>query len=514
MQGMGVPQMGAAPMGAAPMGMGGGVPMVPVYYDPRGMGAVSVPNLGMGVGHVPLRPAKGKPMMQQPVMMPGQVPGASGFAYPQPQAQAGPLQWQPPIQPQMPPRAPRPHVQKQVRTPGVDDIAYGARIAQGQPPVKPGRRGEESPVSKQLDRTQSSNRKVGPSGYEWLEGENAWLDACTCTTNCHCRKGARVLYRAQDGDKEGQRRQGEIRYIVKDDLGKDCGDHTKCRVKDDDDDDDSSDAGHRKNKKKSKRKGKAGASDATSDVGKMREEMAGLRNDLANMKLGVASGGVGLGPGMGPPPMAQFTGRIGQPGTVPQAGFPGMVNGMDSRMDPNMAYMGDGEPFGMLPLPPMQPHLNGKTMGRHGPMPRMGMAGPMGGSGMDFGEDMDFPESEDGMMNPTSSMPHLPPHMAKIRGGRQKPGRVRGGKLGGPNRRRQFDFDPRTEYPPPMRGGNMKAPPMRREQRRNRPPPNYSLDGGDDSGPDGGGRQRFGGMNDDEDDWILDGEHPSEMLRL
>ncbi|KAI8942223.1 hypothetical protein NX059_000306 [Plenodomus lindquistii] len=81
----------------------------------------------------------------------------------------------------------------------------------------------------------NSSRKVGASGKEWTDG-NAFLDGCTCTTNCKCRKSHRVIYRRerrlQDGEESGEEsdRQevGEIRYIMRDDLGKDCGDHTEC----------------------------------------------------------------------------------------------------------------------------------------------------------------------------------------------------------------------------------------------------------------------------------------------
>jgi hypothetical protein len=107
---------------------------------------------------------------------------------------------------------------------------------------KPRRPRADPQMSARLNRTQPSHTRVGPSGKEWIESDNAWLDACTCTTGCNCRKSHRVLYRAQNDpqhhqgsdsdDEETQdhlRTSGEIRYILKEDLGRDCGDHTACK---------------------------------------------------------------------------------------------------------------------------------------------------------------------------------------------------------------------------------------------------------------------------------------------
>jgi hypothetical protein len=105
------------------------------------------------------------------------------------------------------------------------------------------------------------NRKVGPSGKEWIKGDD-FLDACTCTTNCTCRDGHRVLYRSKDespygdSDTEAQYRQGEIRYILKKDLGRDCGDHSGCKAKKADDSDDEEKVNKKEKKKKEEKKRK------------------------------------------------------------------------------------------------------------------------------------------------------------------------------------------------------------------------------------------------------------------
>lgn len=100
---------------------------------------------------------------------------------------------------------------------------------------KSGRPRKKDKVSEQLRRGQSSEKKVGSSGKEWIPGDD-FLDACTCTTNCTCRKGERVLYRKKDrregSDSDSDQttyHSGEIRYILKENLGRDCGDHSGCR---------------------------------------------------------------------------------------------------------------------------------------------------------------------------------------------------------------------------------------------------------------------------------------------
>ncbi|OAL48459.1 hypothetical protein IQ07DRAFT_681863 [Pyrenochaeta sp. DS3sAY3a] len=134
------------------------------------------------------------------------------------------------------------------RPPGhYERVPMGAYTTSAHKPRHLHRSNTAPPTSTRLNAGQPSatDRKVGPSGKEWLEGD-AFLDACTCTTNCQCRKSQRVLYRSRDGRGTGgsgvgegggedggyadaEYGSGEIRYILKDDLGRDCGDHSGCK---------------------------------------------------------------------------------------------------------------------------------------------------------------------------------------------------------------------------------------------------------------------------------------------
>ncbi|KAF2686381.1 hypothetical protein K458DRAFT_387389, partial [Lentithecium fluviatile CBS 122367] len=179
-----------------------------------------------------------------------------------------------------------------VRPPGLNDIPMGAYAAgtPHSPPHLPARANTEPPTSSRLNRRQGPGKKVGPSGQEWIQGD-PFLDACTCTTNCTCRKGQRVLYRsqAQDGDGEGNGKNGwgEIRYVLKDDLGRDCGDHEKCRGHENFDESDDGKKGRRKGKGKGKGKKGVRERDGESEGfrDELRECLKGIQDDLAGIKL-------------------------------------------------------------------------------------------------------------------------------------------------------------------------------------------------------------------------------------
>lgn len=522
------PRRGLRPrrMGRGGGPVAGGMPTLPVYYDPRGVKAMSAPELPAGYGYPVLRGGRGmKPMANmgpgmRPGMMRGYPPGpgmpeAEAYMYPQ---TGGPVyqghgQVPPQVQPHMPRGVPRPPTPRLRRGPGVNDIAYGAHVAQGQPPM-PGRHTSDPQVSRQMNRAQPLHKRAGPSGQEWIAGD-PWLDACTCTTNCHCRKGARVLYRAQGGahgdEEAGQNTYGEIRYVVKDDLGKDCGDHSKCRAHDDDPE--SSDGGGKQSKKKKEK-----AKEASADVSKICEQMAGLRNDLANMKLG-ADLAPGMGPGLGPigqmdPRIAGFGSPLG--GMLPQGDIPDMANGMDPRFDPRMAQMGGTGPFDMELPPRMQARMNGMMKRRPGRMPRPDMAGPMGESDIGL-EDMDFLDDEGGMVDPRNGMLDGPPQRRNAGGRRPKQRRGPGfPRLGGPARRPAPDLDSRMEYPrPPRRGDGMNRPSGRWGRRPGPPPPDYDLDGGSGSGVGSRRRPGLGQLDDDDDDdsWAPRGSRLPPVLR-
>ncbi|EOA83651.1 uncharacterized protein SETTUDRAFT_22349 [Exserohilum turcica Et28A] len=152
-----------------------------------------------------------------------------------------------------------------------DHVPMGA-YADAKKPRKTSGGGRDGLISARLNRGHKSGQ-VGPSGKEWVEGD-AFLDACICTTNCRCRKSQRVLYRARvdghrassgsDGE-EHEYRSGEIRYILKDDVGRDCGDHSGCRKGESQDSD--------KEEKRSRRK-------ESKEGEKLQEQFQGLKDDL------------------------------------------------------------------------------------------------------------------------------------------------------------------------------------------------------------------------------------------
>lgn len=449
---------GGMPMAYFP-GVQGAAPQM--MYDARGARAMSTPNFQTGFMPMPMpmpvRGGRAKNMGLRggnaPMMVPGYAPpsGMPGPAYaPPPVASPFPAQ----AQPRMPPRAPP--QQKMRHPPGVEAVA-GGHFAQH--PSQPPRRNSEPPVSAMLNRSQPTNRRAGPSGHEWLPSDNAFLDACTCTTNCNCRKGARVLYRHQgqgQGQGDGEHNTwGEIRYLLKDDLGRDCGDHSRCKIEE-------SESGE---KKRRKDKGNKGIGESA-DVERMREEMRGLREDIQNMRIG--------GGRMG-------TSGVGGLGTMaPQGGWEGVMGG---EMDPRMVQrMGMNEAYGMDFLPRMQQQMMGGRPGR-----RMAAMGP--------GDDASFRHAED-MMDPMMApgMLNLPPHLRNA--GMRRPKQRRGPP------RRAPDFDPHLEYAPrprPRRNMPMPMPRQRGGGGPAPPPADYNLE--DESMGSGlDGRGHFGPMNDDDDD--------------
>ncbi|KAF2638522.1 hypothetical protein P280DRAFT_519970 [Massarina eburnea CBS 473.64] len=202
----------------------------------------SVPNLGMGRGMAYPGQGMGMGMGKYGPESEGDMNGIGGMGAPgnMPYGMVQP-------RPQQMMQRPPPQQRQSYPPPGVHEIAGGAYATRAHtaPP----------PVSRQVNRAQANNAKVGPSGQEWLGGD-PFLDACTCTTNCTCRKGQRVLYRAKghmEGEEDGyegdggggggggtggngnggggRNAWGEIRYVLKEDVGRDCGDHSGCKEK-------------------------------------------------------------------------------------------------------------------------------------------------------------------------------------------------------------------------------------------------------------------------------------------
>lgn len=214
---MSMPGMGPGGMGGmgAPPGMGGMGPPGMGGMGPPGMGSMGPPGGMMGgpspglggMPDLPPRYSSGPPPGQNPYAYPARAPSSVSSAG------------------ERPPR----------RLPGRNERIPMGTFAKGSASSPKISRSHTSPTT--ADRI---HRKTGGSGKEWIKGDD-FLDECICTTGCTCRKGHRVLYRSRDdpyGDSDGEARygSGEIRYILKKDLGKDCGDHSACKKKDDSDD--------------------------------------------------------------------------------------------------------------------------------------------------------------------------------------------------------------------------------------------------------------------------------------
>ncbi|KAF2844845.1 hypothetical protein T440DRAFT_559350 [Plenodomus tracheiphilus IPT5] len=231
---------------SAPVGMG--------MQDPR-LGGMGV-GMGMGMSGIPMNFAGGGGGMGMGMGMPGGIPGlhqpnitphqppdytsnpnfphfTNGFAPTRPQHTPNTQSSTPPPAHHSP-RRPSNH-----RSRDYTSVPMGAYTPSPSKPPKPSRAHTTPRFASHVNR--GSSRKVGPSGREWTDG-NAFLDGCTCTTNCKCRKSHRVIYYKErygtgegggdgdesDGDSDAGREVGEIRYILRDELGKDCGDHGGC----------------------------------------------------------------------------------------------------------------------------------------------------------------------------------------------------------------------------------------------------------------------------------------------
>ncbi|KAJ4298292.1 hypothetical protein N0V90_006192 [Kalmusia sp. IMI 367209] len=415
------------------MDLGMGIPTV--YYDPRNVRAMSAPDLNMAYGPLPKEPYRlgavdmhplGGMRPDMPIYGPplGYAPGVASPSDGNPYAHAQPAapSYQVPVDPQIPLRALR--RRKPMPTGASSDvqqIAEGVYAAQPQP--KHVRRKAEKPVSDRLNRTQTATRRVGPSGEEWIGGD-PFLDACTC-----------------DDDTT---KAGEIRYIIRDDLGKDCGDHSKCHVHDEDD----SDGGRRKTKDEKERRRDRESTGALNRK-MVREELdAALGKKVANMNLG--------GRQMGPMDTGVFNSPFGD---ITQGGFPGMMEGLDPRTTQRLS--GD-DPYGMGLSTKIPQRMGGMIRGRPNGIPGMGMPRPVGlTSGIGFGGHVPFSDADmDEMMNP---MMGVPPYPQMVGDRRLKAHRkFRAGQVGA---RPPPGMDPRMEQGGPSRRGNMTRPRQRRGRR-------------------------------------------------
>jgi hypothetical protein len=410
---MGSPRMGIPPGMRGGMGSGIGPPGMGGTGGPEGMGGGCG---GMG-GHpgMGMPPGMGGGSMQPPHGMMGGPPPGMGHM------------------PDLPPRYSSGGV-----PPGQNPYAYQPGPASSVPgvaerPVRRPRGGDERiPMgafakSPKISRSHTSpmtadkiHRTIArESGKEWLKGDD-FLDACMCTTNCTCREGHRVIYRSRDdgGESDGDARygSGEIRYILKKDLGKDCGDHSGCKK----DDSEKEEKQSRKEKKKEEKRRKEelkefkdnmlealdvkfdelkkAKSSKTGSVSSPRPPFAGLGGPFGLGPLGMGAGDPNAM--MNDPVMAQ---KMAELGMGPVVGM-----GPPMAMPPNMP-MGGVNPYAMgamggmqTGLPAGMPGMSKMPPGMIDPRRQMQMQSsqmPMGG--MTFEDDLSMEDMEGvGLGNP------------------------------------------------------------------------------------------------------------------
>ncbi|CAN9306266.1 unnamed protein product [Alternaria alternata] len=266
-------------------------------------------------------------------------------------------------------------------------------------------------TSARLNRGQPWNKQVGPSGGELLGGD-AFLDACICTTACNCRKSERVIYLARNDPRKGSDSDeedytygsGEIRYILKTDLGKDCGDHSGCKKSE------SSDS-EKEQKSKKKKKDKKEEKKRKDEFDEFKEDILEALNGLQDLKKDSHQRDrTESGPTRQP---------FGGAGIRPSAFS---INDMD--MNPRIAQqmgMMNGDPYGTGRMPPGMADPTGKW--RMHPSMELGrMGGGMESTGLGgFENDMGMmgnPYMQPGMMSKKGMRPSFMSHRG-AKAGRQ-----------------------------------------------------------------------------------------------
>ena len=373
----------------------------------------------------------------------------------------------PPNSPLLPRHSPSPAPQRRRPLANYANTPMGAYTSPSSPTAAAPRRPS---TSARINRAEPRDRHIGPSGNEWLRGDS-FLDACRCTTNCTCRKGQRVLYRArrgkygrtdaEDGDagSETGREEGEIRYILKDDLGRDCGDHGACQPKsrggrNGGDSDDSDEAGKKSQKKKEDKKRKQEEQQRNAQYTSLKEDLlSALDGRFEDIKVQVEQKEkdmekekLGKQEEREPLVMPYMAGHPAQNGFMmsgangPGMGMPG--NGPDLRgTGPNIFTAMDTQAY-------RHPGFGGppQTGGGGGG----GYGNAMGVNSMPPMQSMN-PYLPADMQNPPPYRPVFSPDVS--RGNVNFPG---GGRWpNGPGRRPKWDdFDADT---PPRRGGRRRA---------------------------------------------------------
>ena len=402
MGGMGPMGMNMGGMGPGGIGSGGMGPvgMGPSGLGPSGLGPSGIAPGGMGGMGYGMEPGESAPFPMGGMAMPpayaphAQMPprypvGASGM----PGGGTNPY----PLYPGAPPSPPsskaghapsRPHSRPSKRPPGHEYIPMGAYAAEPDRPRRPSRSRTEPPTSTRLNRGHTGDRKVGPSGKEWIEGDS-FLDACVCTTACKCRKSQRVLYRSRRDRNKGSESDddgpdygsGEIRFILKDDLGRDCGDHSGCNKKGDGD-------SEKEEKTKTAKKNKEEKERKEQFAGFKEELLEALNERFRDMKKDTQRGRAASS---SPAPLPFGAQKMGP--------SPFMMDQptMDPRLAQQMGMAMGADPYGMgtAGIARMPPSMM-SPMGRQPIRPPGMQMGPMANAGMGFEDDMSLPDM-DGM---------------------------------------------------------------------------------------------------------------------
>jgi hypothetical protein len=279
-------------------------------------------------------------------------------------------------------------------------------------------------------------KPAATGGKEWLKGDD-FLDLCTCTPNCTCRQGHRVLYRSRndpDSDSEAATRynSGEIRYILKQDLGKDCGDHSGCKKAAE-----SSDESTKEKEKKEKKQKRKEEKKRKEEYQEFKEDMLDALDERVEAAIKKAKSRSSRA-GSVSSPKPGYAGLRGAPFAMGRE-----QSGMDARMGlgQNLGGMGMG-------MPPTTMGGNPYAMGRQGMnyMPPPGMGGPPGGNPFTMG---------------IQGMGKVPPGMGDaMRGGHpMRPGSMPMGGMGFDDHDSMADMEGMAmgnPYAGPMRGRRMR----------------------------------------------------------
>ena len=164
-------------------------------------------------------------------------------------------------------------------------------------------------------RSQPVRSKTSPATFAEDKSKDwgAGIDTCICTMNCKCRKGERAIKWYEGtanigGEEVPIRAKLNTRFVLKDDTGKDCGDHTACRKSSSSSSSssDTEDLKSRKNKRKDKKRSKK------SDEAK---ELERIKSEIEKMKKAATLGRdprfspsvfPGYGPGLDPSDMEGY----------------------------------------------------------------------------------------------------------------------------------------------------------------------------------------------------------------